>query len=362
MTVEVAEGWTKEADAKRNADNPSHLVAADFYENAIQVYRTIPSKQRSTRRVDERIAELRKLLNESGEKALEEMGYISTPAMDISPLIEQARDAVKGKTTTDAMKEFVNLHHLNVDDFRERAIKHLRDFPLLAIIPITSLGGDGRVVAKRSGIAGAAPTDGDENAVYFQMVKEFDISVKVTVKGIILPALQVLQFEHRLRETDFIALANQSPLVPLGREILFGKGLFAGYDGDFVTALHFLVPQIEHMVRFHLKQMGIQTTNLNDQGIEDEIGLTALIGKPEAKDIFNDNLNFTIRALFSDHAGANLRNYVAHGLLDDRECDSEYAVYAWWFALKLVFNNFWNAAVARRKAATEQSPPDSCDS
>ena len=362
MMVEVAEGWAKEATAKIDSDDPSHLIATVFYENAIQVYRTIPRKQRSAHHVDERISELRVLLSESGARAQEEMIDIVTPGMDINGLVEHARDAVQGKAVMEAMQAFVNLHHVNADDLRKRAIKHLQNFPLQAIVSVTSFSGDGRVVAKRPGIAGAIPADEDEDVIHFQMIKDFDILVGIIAQAGIVPALGVLKLEHRLRETDFIALARQSPIVPAGREMLFGKGLFAGYDGDFVTAMHFLIPQIEHMVRFHLKQVGVQTTTLSPEGIEDEIGLTALINKPEANDIFSGDLHFTIRALFSDHAGANLRNYVAHGLLDDRECNSVYAVYAWWFALKLVFNNSWSAAAARRKAATEQSPPDSCDS
>lgn len=67
MTVLVAEGWVKEAVARVASESPSHMVAASFYENAIQIYRTIPRAERSTHQVDERIAELRVHLNNSGE-------------------------------------------------------------------------------------------------------------------------------------------------------------------------------------------------------------------------------------------------------------------------------------------------------
>ena len=69
MTVEVAETWVKEAVARLSSDQPSYGVATSFYESAIQTYRTIPRSERATHRVDERIAELRRSLNESREKA-----------------------------------------------------------------------------------------------------------------------------------------------------------------------------------------------------------------------------------------------------------------------------------------------------
>ena len=168
--------------------------------------------------------------------------------------------------------------------------------------------------------------------------------ISLVVQASIWPALEVLHLEHRLREADFVALARQSPIVPRGRELLFGKALFAGFDRDFITALHLLVPQIEHMVRCHLKQAGEKTTSLDSKGIETENGLSALMDLPKAEEIFGADLSFEIKTLFCDPFGSNLRNNLAHGLLDDEACQSTSAIYAWWFGLKLVFNAFWNTS------------------
>ena len=56
------------------------------------------------------------------------------------------------------------------------------------------------------------------------------------------------------------------------------------------------------------------------------------------------DLAFELKALFCDAFGPNLRNEIAHGLLDDASCQTAQAVYAWWFLLRLTFNTFWNAA------------------
>jgi hypothetical protein len=183
----------------------------------------------------------------------------------------------------------------------------------------------------------------DAIVIRSEMIRDYGILVGIVVQGDIWPALEVLLLEHRLREADFIGLANQSPIVPRGRERLFGKALFAGYDRDFVTAIHLLVPQIEHMVRVHLKQAGAKTTTLDIDGIENENGLSALMALPEAEKVFGEDLSFELKALLCDSFGPNLRNELAHGLLDDDACQSVYAIYAWWFGLRLVFNTYWNA-------------------
>ncbi|MDD2542378.1 MAG: DUF4209 domain-containing protein [Desulfuromonadaceae bacterium] len=345
MTVLVAEAWVKEAMARLSSEHPSHMVAASFYENAIQKYRTIPKSQREFYKVDERILELNKLLAESGECSLSEMGVISSPRIDISEIVENARNAVRGKTAIDALLAFSNIYHgARVANLRDTSKKMLQEHPLQALFSSTHMSRDGRVIAKRPGM-GLGNADSEENEVvlWAEMVKHYGMELGLVVQGDIWPALEILHLEQRLREADFVSVCNHSPIVPPGREHLFGKGLFAGYDKDFASAIHLLVPQIEHLVRYHLKARGVKTTNLDINGIENENGLSTLIDLPEVKEIFGENIAFEINALFCDAFGPNLRNEVAHGLLDYEECSSIYSVYAWWICLKLAFNTFWNA-------------------
>ena len=142
--------------------------------------------------------------------------------------------------------------------------------------------------------------------------------------------------------------------MPPGRGLLFGKALFAGYDGDFAAALHLLVPQIEHMVRFHLNRAGVGTTHLDGNGIEKEKGLSSLLTLDESADILGSDVMFELSALFADSGGPNLRNMVAHGLLDDNEASySVHAIYAWWLTLKLVVGTFWNKVSTGAEETTQ---------
>ncbi|WP_218081249.1 DUF4209 domain-containing protein [Anthocerotibacter panamensis] len=350
ITVCVAEGWVKEAVARMSSAQPSHMVAASFYENAIQTYRSIPRSKRAIHRIDERIAELHRRLNEAGERSLDEMGIITSPSMDITELIEKAQNAVRDKTTLDALAAFANIYRgARVAQIREFAEKMLREHPLQALVSATHMSRDGRVIAKRPGMGfGDAHSNEYQATLWAEMVRHYGMELSIVVQGDIWPALEILILEHRLRESDFIAIATRSPIVPTGRERLFGKALFAGCEKDFVVALHLLVPQIEHMVRWHLKATGIKTTTLDKDGIENENGLSTLMDLPEATQILGEDVSFELKALFCDAFGPNLRNELAHGLLDDEACQSTYAIYAWWLGLRLVFNTFWNA---KRKAS-----------
>jgi hypothetical protein len=344
MTVAEAEGWVKEARARVSGENPSYMVAATFYENAIQIYRTISRSERAVHRVNERLDELRTHLGDAGEKSLSEMGEIRSPGIDISELVENARQAVRGKPPVDALKALCNLHTgVNAKRARENALEQLRNHPFQALFPATVMSRDGRVIARRPGISPVGEdAENDEIVIRAEMIRNHGLLMGIVVQGDIWPGLETLRLEHRLRESDFVDLCRQSPIVPKDRVRLFGKALFAGYEGDFTTALHLLTPQIEHMVRHHLKVAGVKTTSLDLNGIENEIGLSNLMELPEVERIFGEDLSFELRVLFCDPFGPNLRNEVAHGLLDDEACESAYSIYAWWFALRLVFNTFWN--------------------
>ena len=334
MTVLVAEGWVKEAVARVASESPSHMVAASFYENAIQIYRTIRRAERSTH------------LNNSGERAIGEMGLIQTPGVDLTQVIEKARESVTGKSAQNALLAFANLHRgVNAEELRNSALERMRQHPLQSLFAVTVMSRDGRVIAKRPAMGlGGELTEDDEIAIRAEMIRDYGILVSIVVQAHIWPALEVLLLEHRLRESDFIELARHSPIVPKERVGLFGKGLFAGYERDFVTALHLLIPQIEHLVRVHLKQAGTKTTNLDKDGIENENGMSTLVGLPEAEQVFGKDLVFEFESLFCNAFGPNLRNELAHGLLDEDGCNSPFAIYAWWLALRLTFNTWWNSA------------------
>ena len=353
MIVAQAEAFVNDANSRVSSGNPSYGVAASFLEDAIQVYRRVPRAHRDRHQVVQRIQELRLRLNDYGQRAHDEMGTITSPPIDLSDSVEQARNAVSGKPPHEALRAFANLHGVSAKELRESAIESLSRSPIMASISKVVSSHDGRVISKTPGIKGTTPSEEDEEAIRAEMNHtHYSMLVGVAVQALILPALDVLTLEHRLRTADFIELARRSPIVPIGREVLFGKALAEGFNRDFATSIHLLVPQIEHMVRFHLKSAGVPTAHLDQNGIENENGLSTLIELPECSTVFGDDLTYEIRALFCDQVGPNLRNNVAHGLLNDQEVQSIDAIYAWWLGLKLVFNTFWNS-LARDTASEE---------
>ncbi len=337
LTADIAKGFFDQAKAHK-----SQAVAVDFYERALQTYRRIPKVERERLGVEERLEALREEITTAGKNALGEMRRISV-GTDISDLMERARNHVKGKAPLEALHAFANIHSgAKAETLRERCTKKVTDFPFSTMFGTTHFSSDGRVVGKRSAITSGEPDA--EAALRSEMVTMYQMELSLLVQGIILPALEILTLEHRLREQDFVWFTHRSPVIPSGREALYGKGLFLGYDLEFAAALHLLVPQIEHLVRSQLKAAGAITTTIDQDGTENETGLSALVKLPQMTQCFGDDLAFELSALFCDPLGPNLRNNVAHGLLDFDACRSVPSIYAWWLSFRLMFRAYWRAA------------------
>ena len=137
------------------------------------------------------------------------------------------------------------------------------------------------------------------------------------------------------RAGTFFSIAEYSPIVPPERTRTFGKGLLAGYNGDFEVAFQILFPQIENLIRFHLKQHGVNTRyRCKKDGVYKELTLGPLLCHKKTAEIFGKNLFFELKTLFRPR-----RNDQAHGLIDDTSSPSHYDVYIWWLMLRLVLNS-----------------------
>lgn len=339
LTLKLAQALEKEALEEQTADEPLYGAAARLLEQAIHACRRIPGKLRPALEVDSYIEELQRQKQEAAARLVEEPGIAVSTPFDVSDLARASREAIGGKELPDALEVLATFGTAGgSDNLRQQAEELIRKFPLTHIFAESVVSEDGRVVAKRpSALSGKEGPHGYEKALWAKMIRQYQFQINVVVCGQVVPALEILLLEHRIREQDLIAIAARSPLVPDRREHIVGKGLFAGFEKDFITAIHLLIPQAEHMVRAQLKLRGVVTTAMDEQGIEKERGLSALLELEEAERIFGKDLHFELKALFTDPFGTNLRNEVAHGLLSQDGASSVFAVYAWWFVFRLVF-------------------------
>ncbi len=258
---------------------------------------------------------------------------IQSDPIDISSYAEDARKVVSGKEPLEALASLAGIVPL-IDAAKEMAGERKRmQGSLSQLFGSSTFSTDARKVATRTGLGVNEPSD---EAVFAEVVRSFTWRIDLNVKALIYPALEVLMLEHRF-DTGFLEeICNESPAVPPGHTGLWARGLWHGLSHDFPSAISMLVPQVEQLVRVYLKARGIFTIIVDENGVEMEKGLNTLLEMPESSQLLGPDLTLELRALLCEQLGPNLRNDLAHGLLNDPRSWSVAAVYAWWLCLRLV--------------------------
>ncbi len=189
-----------------------------------------------------------------------------------------------------------------------KLLEQLRaDAPLLSIIPISIIASDGHTTAK------IASLDEDPDGRLHKQLAE-------TV-GFYQPFLAhtLAKLRERYAPTtekvlDFLC---QSPLFAESRTGLLRDGLLAYEQGDFVKAIHVLVPRVEDTLRNFLGHMGRPTlkTVRGQPGIMDAKNMNDVLRDDQMRTVLTENLWRYLEVVYVDKRGMNLRNDLAHGLL-----------------------------------------------
>lgn len=314
-----------------------------FYEQALSIIRSLPKEKRRAFISDMEERDIADKIRQAGQFSLTEMKEHSL-SLDLSECIAQIENGIKGKSKEEALK-FLSLLNSNITfkNIEETAIRNIKNSPLLSMFPKQFYSKDGRLIAQTKGYDSKNELTAEDENVWQQMIFTYSMYILVHVQGVVFPALNIFTNEHNISFRELNEIVLKSTLFPNDRKSIVTKGLLAGFEYDFITALHLLTPQLENMVRYKLRLANVKTSGIDKDGIETENGLSTLIKYPEFEQIFGKDLAFEIKALMCDSFGPNLRNNVAHGLLDANEMQSHYAIYLWWFCLKLIYIDFWNS-------------------
>jgi hypothetical protein len=315
-------------EAQNREQGGAAIAAHHFLQQAVNEFRERPSLRG-------RLPELQRRLAAAGEAALKEMRPISVE-IDISGPVKASQAAVTGLSLEDAFFTFATLIPLvDPSRLREEALAHISAHPLQSLIDAQMFDAAGRHVGTRPSIS-ATDTAQQEAAVAGFMEELVRHHRTPYVAGYIVPAMHRVLDEHDIDETTLDSLIGDSPLIEADRKALFLQGLIAGFRWDFVTALHVLIPQVEHGLRKLLDDQGVTPRNISADGVEEVWSYERILSHAITTRTLGASLVFELQSLLVARLGANLRHLVAHGLLSAPSFGSETALYLWWLLLRLI--------------------------
>ncbi|MCG7323433.1 GNAT family N-acetyltransferase [Arsenicicoccus bolidensis] len=354
LTAAIASALATQAEETRAQSEPFSLAESMILEESLREYSQVSIKYREEHGLDETIIKTRDKLSRARKRLLDNMQVLDSEPVEITELVRTAEAFISGQSGTEALIRFA--HGIPLFNTTS-ALEAGRDWAASSLAyqlfgRLVIYHADGRRVSTRS----PSSSPGDPAEDFSLMFQTYSTYVPLVTTAWIVPGLDVLGVEHFFDLETLHRLLLMCPEVPYDRSIAWTRGLMAGLNGDFGSALAILPPLIEHSIRLGLKTRDVYTLVSDADGNEAEKGMTALLKMPASRDMLGPKLHFELTALFGDPGGFNIRNEVAHGLASDSQTASPVGAYSWWMALRFATHSFALQYVGEQKGKARQAP------
>lgn len=289
------------------------LLTAEFFRQA----RALVEQQRQYF-TDPDVARLQRAEQEAIDHAVEggEFASLSYSIEIPKEIMDYVRETPEA--TVQAIVEQAVLAVPNRAQIRELVRQASAETPVLSLFGRTVIA-PGKVVGQTRGEVGK---------------EELEIESRALMQTQLLGIAVIHSAQKGAAQVGLTAAHLVAPLAPMGLDNgsleLIEHGCERLIAGDFVSALHVLVPRIEDALRQHLKAVGFDTTDFRaDVGDgtsrTDDATLGSLMRKirPDGlavRDYLGADLWDHLDSVLNSQTGLNLRNDFAHGLARPGRC------------------------------------------
>lgn len=327
----------------RNREKVSHPGArAHFTRLAIAELRQIGGSR-------ERLLELQRELRGFQEEGVDATAQFATP-LDLKDEEAKTSAMFGDLSLSRCLLELGCLvYSSDVGTLRKEAEKGLEASFWGALFGSAYMDADGKLRGEVSArTTGEAPDDAQLKEQYHRIL---DLHRHIVVFGFIEPARKAVVMRFPLDERVFRPIVRASPFVPPGHEHIFCLGFTRFWQGDFASAVHLLVPQIENSMRYVLLNGNDDSSKMAPDLVQEDRTLGTLLEKnrDEVEKHFGPNLANDMEMLLTYKLGPSLRHELAHGKLYDGVCYSANAIYACWLVYHITVQpvvEYWDEWIA----------------
>lgn len=293
-------------EAEKAEENQNYMAAAHYYKQAMSICRNLGDSA-NLKLFTGKFVEMNKL---STEHQMVKREFKTPISEEDAQKIESQIEHWTQKPLEEVL-EFLGRYPRFYPETEETLQSSEKTMPLMMkLASNSSVTRDGHLVK--------GSTDG-ETSWYFQM---YNISHQLKQKLLLNPLLERLIDSKKLTADTLFEFINRNSLIR--NEIVVKHGVEAFFDGDYISALHILVPQFEKAFLDCSNALGLTTVKINrGQEISTEpITFSEVHLEKEEFQItwgrdFCEYLNFV---LFKS-MGIKLRHKVAHGDIVVEECN-----------------------------------------
>jgi len=244
-----------------------------------------------------------------GKRAHEDMKEISARVEVPAAEMEKFLQGISADSLEQAYKRIAARFITRATAARDFLKEMMSQAPLVSMIGVQKIA-DGHIAAQ----AGSVESDPDgrlimQLAQMIEMESLFLTTALDKTHEIYKPAAKVISMFLR-----------ESPVFSPEAESLLIEGIEAYLKGDYVKAVHVLIPQIEAALRALLGLLGLPTNKpmRSSKGVMQAKNLNDVLADPNVKKVLGEDTILYLQTFLTDPRGQNLRNRVSHGLIEQR--------------------------------------------
>ncbi|MGN6690021.1 MAG: DUF7380 domain-containing protein, partial [Sphingopyxis sp.] len=297
----------------------------------------------------DRVAEMRRRLRELQDMALDEFAGVPIPLDGIEEVRNRTYDQFKALTLSEALRSIVGFSKPDdVGKLKEAVLQQAKNFPLSNLFATSYADSEGREIARGPSL----DFDDNPSEAWFKehSIRHMQIVRSFRVNGNIEPARRAVLERFSINEQHMMPIVQMSSFIPAGHHHIFSLGFARLWQGDYVTAGHLLLPQVENSLRHILQMAGRDSAKIEEDGIEGDRPLNILLGycRADLEAIIGVDTVWELDSLLNFRPGPALRNELAHGKMSWNSFYSDDAVSACWLVYLLTVApllRFWDSHV-----------------
>ncbi len=333
--VEAAECWAAKAEENIASENPNALFAAHWMGKAFYELQQASAPEERQIEVHRRLRELQK----NGLKRMSPLP-ISEELLEKfeeheSRIADFAREHVRGLDFDEALCRLAFMAEVpDPSEIKARIESESSHSVWTQIIPTATVTESGLTADQLGPMPTSSGPEYDD-----WMVKRAYLHARQlewpSLATLIEAAREQIVEENCPSIGDLVSLVTSNSFIPPGHEGIYRRGLYAGLVGDWLVAVHLLVPQLEASIRQVFEQEGIRTSSVESEGIQEEKLLGKLLFHEKMENLFGVAPTFNLRGILVEKLGFNLRNDMAHGFISEAGFFSPAAPVLWWLTLRM---------------------------
>lgn len=298
----IAESYTAEAGIHESKGD--NLVASSYYEQALKKYQQLGDKKNIDLMQGKFIG--------SNKKSLSEFRTVSTEIKIPQEAFDKIIATPLSASDLKGALQRLSVMDLLLPDYEsiERQTKKMeKDYPLQFLVSQKVIDAEGNSV------------DSGENPFQHMLMRNAMIFIGIS-ENVINKIFDRLAGEKGLNAKSLFAFLENWSLLPMKNRVIIQSGIEKHFQNDFISSLHILTPQLEATIRSLLQIAGLKTISfIRNTTSTQASALSNLLEKEEAPRVLGSNLTWYLKILLTEKLGYNLRNEVAHGLIDPEKCN-----------------------------------------